>query len=106
MDDNPIFIKLKDYKEYLASLSAMEICLVINITSCVFILTCIISILFALSGNYLIDKFSLEKKLPKLSKIIQLRVKFQNYYIIINSVFIILALISLLIVNTLTLING
>jgi hypothetical protein len=28
-----------------------------------FILTCIISILFAISGNYLIEKFSLEQKL-------------------------------------------
>jgi len=83
----------------------MEICLIINISSCVFILTCIISILFAISGNYLIDKFSLEKKLPKLSKIIQLRIKFQCYYVFINSVFIILAIFSLIIVNTITLIN-
>jgi hypothetical protein len=105
-DDNPIFTVIKDFKEYLASLSAMEICLIINITTCVFIFTCIISIFFALSGNYLIDKFSLEQKLPKLSKIIQLRVKFQHYYVIINSVFIILALFSLIFVNTFTLING
>lgn len=106
MDDNPIFNLINDFKEYLASLSAMEICLVINITSCVFILTCIISILFAVLGIYLIDKFSLEQKLPKLSKIIQLRVKFQRYYVIINSVFIILTIISLIFVNTITLING
>jgi hypothetical protein len=86
MVDNPIFNLIKKYKKYLASLSAIELCLIINITSCVFIFTCIISILFALSGNYLIDKFSLEQKLPKLSKIIQLRVKFQHYYIFINSV--------------------
>jgi hypothetical protein len=106
LDDNPIFNLINDFKEYLASLSAMEICLVINITSCVFILTCIISILFAVLGFYLIDKFSLEQKLPKLSKIIQLRVKFQRYYVIINSVFIILTIISLIFVNTITLING
>ena len=84
----------------------MEICLIINISSCVFILTCIISILFAISGNYLIDKFSLEQKLPKLSKVIQLRVKFQRYYVSINSIFIILAILSLIFVNTITLINS
>jgi hypothetical protein len=106
MYNNPIFIVIKDFKEYLASLSAMELCLVINITSCVFILTCIVSILFAFSGNYLIDKFLLEQKLPKLSKIIQLRVKFQHYYVIINSVFIILAILSLIFVNIVTLIHG
>lgn len=106
MDNNSILYVINDYKEYLASLSAMEICLIINISSCVFILTCIISILFAISGNYLIDKFSLEQNLPKLRKIIQLRVKFQLYYIVINSVFIVLALLSLIFVNTITLING
>jgi len=106
MDDNPIFNLISEFKEYLASLSTMEICLVINISSCVFILTCIISILFSISGNYLIEKFSLEQKFTKLSKIIQLRVKFQRYYIIINSVFIILAIFSLIFVNTITLING
>lgn len=106
MDDNPIFNLINEFKAYLASLSAMEICLVINITSCVFILTCVISILFAISGNYLIDKFSLEQKFPKLKKIIQLRVKFQHYYVFINSVFIIIAILPLIFVNTITLING
>jgi hypothetical protein len=37
MDDNPIFNIIKDFKEYLASFSAMDLCLIINITSCVFI---------------------------------------------------------------------
>jgi hypothetical protein len=106
MDDNPIFNVINDFKEYLGTLSAMEICLIINISSCVFILTCIISILFAVSSNYIIDKLSLEQKLPKLSKIIQLRVKFQRYYVFINSFFIILAVLSLIFVNTITLINN
>jgi len=106
MDNNPIFEIIKDFKEYLASLSIMEICLVVNIFSCVFIITCIISILFAVFGNYLIDRFSLVQKFPKLSRIIQLRVKLQRYYVIINSVLIILALLSLILVNTITLING
>lgn len=95
---------INEFNEYLASLSTMEICLVINVTTCIFILTCIISILFAISGNYLINKFSLEQKLPKLSKIIQLRVKFQRYYVIINSVYIIFGTLSLIFVNTMTLI--
>lgn len=106
MDNNPIFDIIKNFKEYLASLSIMEICLVVNIFSCVFIITCIISILFAVFGNYLIDRFSLEQKYPKLSKIIQLRVKLQRYYVIINTLLIILALFSLILVNIITLLNG
>jgi hypothetical protein len=84
----------------------MEICLIINITSSIFIFTCVVSILFAISGNYLINKFSLEQNFPKLKTIIELRVKFQNYYVIINSIFILLAVLSLIFVNTITLLNG
>ena len=105
-EDNIVFKFINEFKEYLSSLSAMEICLIINITSSIFILTCIISIIIAISGNYLIDKFILDQRYPKLSKIIELRVKLQNYYIYINSIFIILAVLSLIFVNTITLINS
>jgi flagellar biosynthesis chaperone FliJ len=106
MDKNPIIDLINDFKEYLNSLSTMEICLIINITSSIFIFTCVVSILFAISGNYLINKFSLEQNFPKLKTIIELRVKFQNYYVIINSIFILLAVLSLIFVNTITLLNG
>lgn len=62
MGDNYFINITKEYKEYLASLSNMEICLIINISTSIFILTCILSILFAYSGNYLIEIFELEKK--------------------------------------------
>lgn len=97
---------IKEFNEYLNSLSVMELCLVLNISTCVFILSCIISILFAVSGNYLIQNFSLEEKMPKLSKIIKLRVKFQYYYILINSVFVIFATLFLIFVNSISLINS
>jgi hypothetical protein len=94
---------ISEYKEYLASLSSIETCLLINITTSMFILTCIISIFYSIFGNYLITKFSLEERLPKLSKIIKLRVTFQKYYIIINSVFIIIAVLSLIFINIIAL---
>ena len=106
IEDNAIFKYINEFKEYLSTLSANELCLIINIFSSIFILTCIISILFAVSGNFLIEKFSLDQKLPKLSKIIQLRVKLQHYYVYVNSIFIILAVLSLIFVNTMTLLNG
>lgn len=103
MDDNPIFNLISEYKEYLANLSSIETCLLINITTSMFILTCIISIFYSIFGNYLINKLSLEERLPKLSKIIKLRVTFQKYYIIINSVFIIIAVLSLIFINIIAL---
>lgn len=103
MDGNPIFKLITEYKEYLNTLSSIETCLLINITTSMFILTCIISIFYSIFGNYFINKFSLEQRFPKLSKIIKLRVTFQKYYIIINSIFIIIAVLSLIFVNIIAL---
>ena len=41
------------------------------------------SIIFALYGDYLISKYKLEERFPKLAKIIQLRRKLQRYYLIL-----------------------
>jgi hypothetical protein len=104
MDDNSILEYINNFKDYLATLSTTEICLVMNIFISVFILTCLVSIIFAVYGNFLIDKLSLEKKYPKLSKIISLRVKVQHFYVISNTLFILTALILMFYVNIMTLI--
>lgn len=96
---------ISDYKEYLSTLSLFEICLVINIFTGLFILPCILSILMAISGNYLIEKFKLEQKLPKLSKFIQLRVKIKTLTIFLNSVLIIIAIVPLIFLNIFILFN-
>lgn len=96
---------MNNFIDYLGTLSTMEICLVINITSSLFIISCIISIIFAILGNSLLEKLVLEKRFPKLGRIIQLRVKFQRYYIIMNSCLIFLAVLGLLYVNIVTLLG-
>lgn len=48
------------------------------------IISCLISIAFIFYGNYLIHRFNLESKYPKIYKVISLRVKYQNYYLIMN----------------------
>ena len=58
-----------------------------------FILSCLVTILFSVYGNYLIDKLSLEEKYPKLGIFIKLRVKLINYYILINALLIFIVLI-------------
>lgn len=106
MDDNSIIQKINEFKEYLATLSSTELCLVMNIFISVFILTCLISIIFAVYGNFLVDKLSLETKYPKLSRIINLRVKLQHSYIITNTLFIVASLILMFFVNLITLMYG
>jgi hypothetical protein len=48
------------------------------------ILSSIISIIYIFYGDYLLKKFNIEQKYPKLAKVIELRRKFQNYYLLIS----------------------
>ena len=48
----------------------------------------------------------LEKKYPKFSNIISLRVKLQHFYVITNVLFIFVALILMFYVNFMTFMNG
>ena len=47
------------------------------------IISSTISIIFVLYGDYLLVKYDIEKRFPKLAKIIQLRRKLQRYYLIL-----------------------
>lgn len=53
------------------------------------------SIIFVLYGDYLIEKYQLEVKFPKLAKIIYYRRKFQRYYLIFDA----LSVISIILVQ-------
>lgn len=96
---------INEFNDYLSNLSLTEICLVINIFSYIFILTCIITIIFSVYGNIIINKLSLEKKYPKLSKFITLRVKLQHTYVLINTLLIASVLVINMVINYITLIN-
>lgn len=94
---------IEQYKEFLNTLNMEQLCFVMNITTSLFILACIYSIVCSYSGNYLIDKLNLENKFPKSSKLIKLRVKFQNYYILINLLLITLSVFFIIYINYVTL---
>jgi hypothetical protein len=105
-EDNFISNLIKDFKDYLSTLSIEQLCILMNFLLITIVFSCLITILFAFYGNFFIDKFSLEEKYPKLSGIIKLRRKFQHYYIITNSLIITFALLFMGYVNLLTLLNG
>lgn len=106
MDDHSLSQIINNFKDYLATLSVTDICLVMNIFVSIFIFTCLVSIILAVYGNFLIDKLSLETKYPKLNSIISLRAKLQHTYVITNTLFILVALILMFFVNLITLISG
>ena len=81
IDDLNLFKNI-DMTDLTNSLAAM------NFTGSLLILFLLISILSAFYGNKLIGYFDLEKKYPKLAKVIQYRIKFQNYTILFNFIII------------------
>jgi hypothetical protein len=49
---------------------------------------CLIGILLNLYGDYLLNRFKLEERFPRLAKVLLYRKKLTKYYIISNSLFI------------------
>ena len=68
------------------------------------IISGLISIIFIFYGDYLINKFQLETRFPKLAKIIQLRRKYQQYYLILSILFILSGSLSQIIFSLMVLI--
>ena len=53
------------------------------------ILSSIFSLIFILYGDYILKKYNIESRYPKIAKIIQLRRQFQRYYMILSILMII-----------------
>jgi hypothetical protein len=70
--------------DYLNSLNLLELSALFHLI--VLSLICLISIniISAVLGNEIINFFKLEKKFPKLSSFLKIRLKFQKYYLILN----------------------
>ena len=72
----------------------------------IFLLVIMISAFNILSlylGDKLIVYLNLEEKYPKIAKFIQLRRKFQNYYLLLNTSLILIICLVLIIINLIVL---
>lgn len=87
------------WSDFIASLNLEQVGLVAHITTSIFIIVCLFNILSVLMSDFLIKYFKLELKFPKLSKFLELRRKFQNYYLIINFLLIIITLLTLIYID-------
>lgn len=82
-----------DYDNFLKGLNKLELLSFGNLLLDSLILNATISIIFILYGDYLIKKFNLEIKYPKLANFIKLRKKLQKYSIVTNFILIFIGLI-------------
>ena len=70
------FIPLDEIIEYFNNLNGIGKLAVVSLITNTIILSCVISIIYSVFGNYLISKFNLEHRYPSLYKLINLRLKF------------------------------
>ena len=75
-------------KDFLKSLSGEELLAFGGLLLNGLIVNYTVNIIFILYGDYLIKKFNLESRYPKLCKFIELRRKLQNYYLKISNTWI------------------
>ena len=87
-----------DLQSFLNSLSTEELLAFAGILLNSLVLSHTISIILTLYGDYLIHKFNLEDRYPRLANLIHLRRTLQAYYLKISLIWIFLAVIPQLIV--------
>ena len=87
------------FSENLSHLSTKELGALTHLFSSVLILLCLLSIIGIVYSDYLITKFKLEEKFPKLAKILKIRKMFQQYYLFLNFTIIIITLLAIIFIN-------
>ncbi|SRR5882762_2028791 len=90
---------INKWNDFISSLNLEQVGLVAHITTSIFIIVCLLNILSVLMSDFLIKYFELEKKFPKLSIFLQLRRKFQTFYLILNFFLIFITLITLIYID-------
>lgn len=109
-DDSNNFININNFfdnwSSYISTMNSIQLCAISHILVSLCILFLLWNILVAYFGNKLIIYFNIDEKWPRLKKFIELRRKFQDYYIKFNSLFIIMLLIYITYIDLLLLYNN
>jgi hypothetical protein len=90
---------LENFKNYLSSLPIEKVGALGHIIISFGILFSIFSIISIFYGDFLIKKFNLEEKFPRIARFIQIRRKFQLFYFTLNIIAIICSLLLIIYVN-------
>lgn len=99
----PSINDLKEYFNlifnYLNNFSLQDQILIFNSLNSFFILSLFFSFIMGKYANYLVDKFNLVNKFPKLSKLFHYRLQVQKYYYLYLSILAVSALLFNLFIN-------
>src|SRR5258708_1970765 len=90
---------INDLNNIIHSLTIEQNLALISISASIFILVTMFSIISVFYGDYLINILNLERKYTKLAKIIQIRRKFRQYYLLLNILGIIIMTLIIITIN-------
>lgn len=96
---NYINNQLENFRVLFSQLNFEQLWAISHIFSSVFILLCLMSIISVIYSDYLLNYLKIEDKYPKLGRIIKLRKMYQQYYLILNLLFIIITLMATIFIN-------
>ena len=98
-DESTVFDNVREYfnyySDFLQNLSLEQQIILFNFLCSILLLSYIVSILIIFYSNYLIERFDLEKRYPRIAVFLRYRAKFQRYYLYWNTICIITILIVL-----------
>nr|YP_009710651.1 hypothetical protein [Amanita inopinata]QFZ98600.1 hypothetical protein [Amanita inopinata] len=90
---------IKSWSEMLSTLNITELGALTHLLSAVFILFCLFTIIGIVYSEFLLSYFKLEVKYPRLGRFLKIRKMFQQYYLFINFMFIIITLLAIIFIN-------
>jgi hypothetical protein len=88
-----------NWNNMLSNLSILELSSLVHLLGAITILLFVINVMTIVYADYLIVRFKLEDKYPKLAKYIKIRRLFQQFYLAIDFCIIITVLLSVIYVN-------
>lgn len=96
---------IEDYTNFLFNLTFEQQIILLNLLGSILILNYVISILIIIYSTYLIEKFDLENRYPRIAIFLKYRNKFQKYFIYWNVFLIFVLLIVMITINFLLFID-
>lgn len=95
----PIKDLMEKWNLFISQLTLEQLGAVAHILSSILILFCLSTIIMIIYSDYLIKYLNLELKYPRLARYIKIRRTFQQYYLFINFMLIIVTLFAVIFVN-------
>ena len=83
----------------ISSLNIEQSLALVHISGSIAIFLSLLTIISVFYGNIIISYLKLETRFPKFKKLIELRLKFQNYYLLLNIFIILFVLVGIVYVN-------